>query len=50
MRLDRVGVVMPSTAGGAVWTLPVLSAIKRAHPAARIAWIMQPGAATLPLQ
>ena len=46
-KLDRVGVVMLSTAGGAVWTLPVLNAIKRAHPAARISWIMQPGAATL---
>jgi heptosyltransferase I len=45
--LDRVAVVMLSTAGGAVWTLPVLNAIKRAHPASRISWIMQPGAATL---
>ena len=47
MKLDRVGVVMLSTAGGAVWTLPVLNAIKRAHPAARISWIIQPGAAAL---
>jgi len=47
VKLDRIGVVMLSTAGGAVWTLPVLNAIKRAHPASRIAWIMQPGAATL---
>jgi heptosyltransferase I len=47
VKLDRVGVVMLSTAGGAVWTLPVLNAIKRAHPAARISWIMQPGAAAL---
>ncbi|MEX2179892.1 MAG: glycosyltransferase family 9 protein [Gemmatimonadaceae bacterium] len=45
--LDRVGIVMLSTAGGAVWTLPLLTAIKRAHPAARISWIMQPGAAAL---
>lgn len=46
-KLDRVGVVMLSTAGGAVWTLPVLNAIKRAHRGARLSWIMQPGAATL---
>jgi ADP-heptose:LPS heptosyltransferase len=45
--LRDVGIVMLSTAGGAVWTLPVLNAIKRAHPGARITWIMQPGAATL---
>lgn len=47
MSLEHVGVVMLSTAGGAVWTLPVLNAIKRAHPAARISWVMQPGAAQL---
>ena len=47
MKLDRVGVVMLSTAGGAVWTLPVLNAIKRAHPSARISWIAQPATASL---
>ena len=46
-KLDRVGVVMLSTAGGAVWTLPVLNAIKRAHPGAKISWIAQPGTAAL---
>jgi heptosyltransferase I len=46
-KLDRVGVVMLSTAGGAVWTLPVLNAIKRAHPRATISWIAQPGTAAL---
>jgi heptosyltransferase I len=46
-KLDRVGIVMLSTAGGAVWTLPVVNAIKRAHPAAKIAWIAQPGTASL---
>ena len=46
-KLDRVGVVMLSTAGGAVWTLPVLNAIKRAHPAAKISWIAQPGTLAL---
>jgi heptosyltransferase I len=45
--LRDVGIVMLSTAGGAVWTLPVVNAIKRTHPDARISWIMQPGAATL---
>lgn len=47
MRLDNVGVVMLSTAGGAVWTLPVLNAIKRAHPNARVSWVLQPGASLL---
>lgn len=47
MTVDRVGVVMLSTAGGAVWTLPVINAIKRAHPAAKITWIAQPGTASL---
>jgi len=45
--LDRVAVVMLSTAGGAVWTLPVVNAIKRANPRAHISWVMQPGAASL---
>lgn len=47
MKLDNVAVVMLSTAGGAVWTLPLLNAIKRQHPGARITWIIQPGAALL---
>ena len=47
MKLDNVGIVMLSTAGGAVWTLPVLNAIKRAHPATRISWVLQPGASLL---
>ena len=47
MTLDRVGVVMLSTVGNAVWTLPVLNAIKRARPGTRTSWIMQPGPATL---
>lgn len=47
MNADRVAVVMLSTAGGAVWTLPVVNAIKRAHPRAHISWVMQPGAAAL---
>jgi heptosyltransferase I len=47
VKLDNVAVVMLSTAGGAVWTLPVLNAIKRAHPNARISWVLQPGASLL---
>lgn len=45
--LDRVAIVMLSTAGGAVWTLPVVNAIKRANPKAHISWVMQPGPASL---
>ena len=47
MKLDNVAVVMLSTAGGAVWTLPVLNAIKRVHPQSRISWVIQPGASLL---
>jgi heptosyltransferase I len=42
--LDRVCIVMLAAVGDAVHALPVLNAIKRAHPAARISWVMQPGA------
>ncbi len=45
--MKNIAVVMLSTAGGAVWTLPVLNAIKRAHPDARISWVIQPGASLL---
>jgi heptosyltransferase I len=41
--LDRVCVVMLSAIGDAVHALPVVNAIVRAHPAARITWVMQPG-------
>ncbi len=44
--LDRVCVVMLAAVGDAVHALPVLNAIKRAHPAARISWVMQTGALT----
>ena len=47
IRLDRVAIVMMSAVGDAVHVLPVINAIKRAHPAARISWIMQPGPASL---
>ncbi len=45
--LERVCVVMLSTAGGAVWTLPVVNAIKRARAETHVTWIIQPAAAVL---
>ena len=45
--LDRTLVVMLSAVGDAVHVLPVLNAIRRAHPAARLSWVLQPGPATL---
>lgn len=46
-RLDRVGIVMLSATGDVVWTLPVVNAIKRAHPNAHVTWTLHPGPATL---
>lgn len=45
--LDRICIVMMSAVGDAVHVLPVLTALKRHHPAARVSWILQPGPATL---
>jgi heptosyltransferase I len=45
--LDRVCVVMMSAVGDAVHVLPVINALKRHHPGARITWVLQPGPATL---
>jgi heptosyltransferase I len=45
--LDRVCVVMMSAVGDAVHVLPVITAIERAHPAAHVTWVLQPGPATL---
>ncbi|MCU0634948.1 MAG: glycosyltransferase family 9 protein [Gemmatimonadaceae bacterium] len=47
MPLDRVGIVMMSAVGDAVHTLPVVTALKRAHPAMHLTWVLQPGPATL---
>jgi heptosyltransferase I len=44
---SRVCVVMLSSVGGTVWTLPVLNAIKRQAPRSHITWVMQPGPASL---
>lgn len=45
--LERVAVVMISTVGNAVHTLPVVNSIRAHRPDARITWIMQPGSAAL---
>jgi heptosyltransferase I len=45
--LGRVCVVMMSAVGDAVHVLPVLTALKRAAPAARVTWVLQPGPAAL---
>lgn len=44
---ERVAVVMMSTVGNAVHTLPVVGSIKAHRPEARITWIMQPGSPAL---
>ncbi len=44
---DRICIVMMSAVGDAVHVLPVINALKRANPAARITWVLQPGAAAL---
>ena len=46
VKLDRVCIVMLAAVGDAVHALPVINAIKRAHPTARISWVMQAGALT----
>jgi heptosyltransferase I len=45
--LNRVCIVMMSAVGDAVHVLPVIDAIKRHAPAARITWVLQPGPAAL---
>lgn len=45
--LDRVAVVMISTVGNAVHTLPVVNSLKARRPDGHVTWIMQPGAAAL---
>jgi heptosyltransferase I len=44
---DRICIVMMSAVGDAVHALPVLNALKRANPAAKITWVLQPGPAAL---
>jgi heptosyltransferase I len=45
--LRRICIVMMSAVGDAVHVLPVINAIKRKSPSAHIAWVLQPGPATL---
>ena len=45
--LDRVCIVMMSAVGDAVHVLPVLTALKRHHPAMHVTWVLQPGPAML---
>jgi heptosyltransferase I len=44
---NRICIVMMSAVGDAVHVLPVVNALKRANPATRITWILQPGPAAL---
>jgi heptosyltransferase I len=44
---NNICIVMMSAVGDAVHALPVVNALKRANPAAKITWILQPGPATL---
>lgn len=45
--MDRVCIVMMSAVGDAVHVLPVITALKRARPAMRVTWVLQPGPAAL---
>src|SRR6188474_2092453 len=45
--MDSVCIVMMSAVGDAVHVLPVVNAIKRHRPTARITWVLQPGPASL---
>jgi len=44
---DKICIVMMSAVGDAVHVLPVINALKRANPATRITWVLQPGPAAL---
>ncbi|HEX8692412.1 MAG TPA: glycosyltransferase family 9 protein [Longimicrobium sp.] len=46
-RLGRVCIVMMSALGDAVHVLPVVNALRRHDPAARLTWVLQPGPASL---
>lgn len=45
--LGNVGLVLMSAVGDVVHALPVVTALKRYDPAARLTWVLQPGPATL---
>jgi heptosyltransferase I len=44
---DRICIVMMSAVGDAVHVMPIIHALKAAHPRAHITWVLQPGPATL---
>ena len=44
---DNICIVMMSAVGDAVHVLPVINALKRVNPKARITWVLQPGPAAL---
>ena len=44
---DKICIVMMSAVGDAVHVLPVINALKRSNPKTKIAWVLQPGPATL---
>jgi heptosyltransferase I len=44
---NNICIVMMSAVGDAVHVLPVINALKRANPATKITWILQPAPATL---
>jgi heptosyltransferase I len=46
-KTDRICIVMMSAVGDAVHVLPVINAIKRAHPSSHITWVLQAGPASL---
>ena len=45
--LGNVGLVLMSAVGDVVHALPVVTALKRHDPTARLTWVLQPGPATL---
>lgn len=47
MSSRRIGIVMMSAIGDAVHVLPVVTALKRHEPSCHIAWVLQPGPASL---
>ncbi len=44
---DRICIVMMSAVGDTVHVLPVINALKRTNPGARISWVLQPAPASL---
>lgn len=47
MKPEKICIVMMSAVGDAVHVLPVVNAIKRDNPRARITWVLQPGPASM---